>query len=159
MSRVETGTPGGGGCDLVRGASAGAADGANAKGSKDKAPDVGEKRKRTKFTATQQVFGLLSCSRKSLTKAISILRRKDRRWLIFFPGTLEIILRGRSSTLGIATTRARILRLFRGYARPLRQKVLREKNLFPTSLSIIYGRVLPGTIDSSTPPPKVHPPP
>ena len=48
---------------------AGAADGANAKGSKDKAPDVGEKRKRTKFTATQQVFGLLSCSRKSLTKA------------------------------------------------------------------------------------------
>jgi len=40
----------------VAGAAAGAADGANEKGSKDKAPDVGEKRKRTNFTATQQIW-------------------------------------------------------------------------------------------------------
>jgi hypothetical protein len=38
------------------GAAAGAADGATAKGSKDKDPDIGEKRKRTNFTATQTVF-------------------------------------------------------------------------------------------------------
>ena len=31
-------------------------DGATAKGSKDKDPDIGEKRKRTNFTATQTVF-------------------------------------------------------------------------------------------------------
>ena len=38
------------------GAARGAVDGATAKGSKDKAPDVGEKRKRTNFTAAQKVF-------------------------------------------------------------------------------------------------------
>jgi hypothetical protein len=40
----------------VGGDAAGAADGATAKGSKDKDPDIGEKRKRTNFTATQTVF-------------------------------------------------------------------------------------------------------
>ena len=38
------------------GAAAGAADGATAKGSKDKSPDVGEKRKSKNFTVTQTVF-------------------------------------------------------------------------------------------------------
>ena len=38
------------------GAAAGPADGAIEKGSKHKGPAVGEKRKRTNFTATQEVF-------------------------------------------------------------------------------------------------------
>ena len=80
------------------GAAAGPADGATEKGSKHKGPAVGEKRKRTNFTATQ------SFSRKRLPKASSILGTKDRRWLNF------LLLRGRSSTLGIGTTRARSLR-------------------------------------------------
>ena len=72
-------------------------------------PESAQKKKSV-WSGNSKTGGALAAEgRKRLTKAISILGTKDRRWLNFFPGRLEIILRARSSTLGIGTTRARSL--------------------------------------------------